>query len=554
MKINLPAGQEAELPSMIVECCSQEKTYTKFFGLIGERFAKINRLWCDLFEQAFAKYYDTIHRYENNKLRNMAMLFGHMLAEDAIGWHCLSVIHLNEEETTSSSRIFIKILFQSIAEELGMPKLKARMTTDEVLRPSLAGLFPDDSARNMRFSINYFTSIGMGALTEELRERLQTTRRIPGLRIRLARVQGWRRRGLPVGGEGRGRDRRRRRRRRRRHAGGDGRRCHAHDPVRLDEGGARPRPHLVVVVIVGMTAGVGRGAAAGRGAAGARRTARGARGGDGTGGIARRSAGGPDGAGAGARLLGRRRGGGILLALRRGGTAGVAFRRGLSVGEGSTVSNGGGMGAFRPVLAVEAESIAHRHGPPVEGEPFPDRRGPLADEESTASRRPRPADEESTARRHGPPVEGESIARRHGPPVEAESLPDRHGPLVDEESTARRHGPPVDEESTARRHGPPVEAESIPDRHGPLADEESTASRRPRPADEESTASRRPRPADEESTARRHGPPVEGGPPPPARRRGPSDSPVPAGKRRRRRYSESVSPSPPPVKRGRRAS
>ncbi|KJZ71779.1 hypothetical protein HIM_08799 [Hirsutella minnesotensis 3608] len=172
MKINLPAGQEPELPSMIVECCSQEKTYTKFFGLIGERFAKINRLWCDLFEQTFAKYYETIHRYENNKLRNIAMLFGHMFAEDAIGWHCMTVIHLNEDETTSSSRIFIKILFQSIAEELGMAKLRARMN-DEVLRPSLEGIFPKDSARNIRFSINYFTSIGMGALTEEMREYLQ---------------------------------------------------------------------------------------------------------------------------------------------------------------------------------------------------------------------------------------------------------------------------------------------------------------------------------------------------------------------------------------------
>lgn len=172
MKINLPAGQEPELPSMIVECCSQEKTYTKFFGLIGERFSKINRLWCDLFEQAFAKYYETIHRYENNKLRNIAMLFGHMFASDALGWHCLSVIHLNEDETTSSSRIFIKILFQNIAEEIGMPKLKARMT-DEMLRPNLEGIFPKDNARNIRFSINYFTSIGMGALTEEMREYLQ---------------------------------------------------------------------------------------------------------------------------------------------------------------------------------------------------------------------------------------------------------------------------------------------------------------------------------------------------------------------------------------------
>ena len=172
MKINLPAGQEPELPSMIVECCSQEKTYTKFFGLIGERFAKINRLWCDLFEQAFAKYYETIHRYENNKLRNIAMLFGHMFGVDSLGWHCLSVIHLNEDETTSSSRIFIKILFQHIAEEIGMAKLKARMA-DETLRPHLEGLFPRDTPRNIRFSINYFTSIGMGALTEDSRTYLQ---------------------------------------------------------------------------------------------------------------------------------------------------------------------------------------------------------------------------------------------------------------------------------------------------------------------------------------------------------------------------------------------
>lgn len=172
MKINLPAGQEPELPSMIVECCSQEKTYTKFFGLIGERFSKINRLWCDLFEQAFTKYYETIHRYENNKLRNIAMLFGHLFGSDAIGWHSLSVIHLNEDETTSSSRIFIKILFQSIVEELGIPKLKARVA-DDILRSDLEGLFPKENPRNIRFSINYFTSIGLGALTEDMREHLQ---------------------------------------------------------------------------------------------------------------------------------------------------------------------------------------------------------------------------------------------------------------------------------------------------------------------------------------------------------------------------------------------
>ncbi|EKV05375.1 Cell cycle control protein (Cwf22), putative [Penicillium digitatum PHI26] len=161
MKINLPAGLEHELPSMIIECCSQERTYSKFYGLIGERFAKINRLWSDLFEGTFAKYYDTIHRYETNKLRNIAQFFGHLISNDAIGWHVLSVVHLNEEETTSSSRIFIKILFQNLAENLGLPGLQARFR-DEILRPSFEGLFPTENPRHTRFSINYFTSIGMG--------------------------------------------------------------------------------------------------------------------------------------------------------------------------------------------------------------------------------------------------------------------------------------------------------------------------------------------------------------------------------------------------------
>lgn len=52
------------------------------------------------------------HRLETNKLRNVARLFGHLLATDAIPWSVLGVIRLTEEDTTSSSRIFIKILFQ----------------------------------------------------------------------------------------------------------------------------------------------------------------------------------------------------------------------------------------------------------------------------------------------------------------------------------------------------------------------------------------------------------------------------------------------------------
>lgn len=172
MRVSLPPGQEPELPSMIIECCSQEKTYLKFYGLIAERFARINRMWTELFEQSFAKYYETIHRYETNRLRNIARFFGHLISTDAIGWHVLSVVHLNEEETTSSSRIFIKILFQDLTEAMGMAKLQTRLKED-IMQSYFEGLFPHDNPRNTRFSINYFTSIGMGAVTEEMRQFLQ---------------------------------------------------------------------------------------------------------------------------------------------------------------------------------------------------------------------------------------------------------------------------------------------------------------------------------------------------------------------------------------------
>ena len=171
MKLRLPAGQEPELVSMIVETCAQEKVYLKFHGLLGEIFAKLNRMWTELYETALVKYYSTIHRYETAKLRNIARFFGHLLASDAIGWHVLSAIRLTEEDTTSASRIFIKILFEDLQENMGIAKLKTRLG-EEMLKPSLEGLFPHDNPKNIRFSINYFTSIKMGYLTEEMRDFL----------------------------------------------------------------------------------------------------------------------------------------------------------------------------------------------------------------------------------------------------------------------------------------------------------------------------------------------------------------------------------------------
>jgi pre-mRNA-splicing factor CWC22 len=38
---------------MLIECCCQERTYMKFYGLLGERLGKLNRVWADYFVKCF---------------------------------------------------------------------------------------------------------------------------------------------------------------------------------------------------------------------------------------------------------------------------------------------------------------------------------------------------------------------------------------------------------------------------------------------------------------------------------------------------------------------
>ncbi|KAJ3874194.1 hypothetical protein F5051DRAFT_359097 [Lentinula edodes] len=172
LKVQLSEGEEIEMVNMIIECCSQERSYSTFYGLIGERFSKLNRVWTECFETAFNNYYTTIHRYETNRLRNIARFFGHLFASDSISWVGLECIKINEDDTTSSSRIFVKIMMNEMMESMGLKTLSERFKDDEVKR-ACQGMFPTDVPKNTRFSINYFTSIGLGVVTEEMREWLK---------------------------------------------------------------------------------------------------------------------------------------------------------------------------------------------------------------------------------------------------------------------------------------------------------------------------------------------------------------------------------------------
>uniref|UniRef100_A0A183HPX8 MI domain-containing protein n=1 Tax=Onchocerca flexuosa TaxID=387005 RepID=A0A183HPX8_9BILA len=176
LKIDLKSGQDVELCNMIVDCCAQQRTYEKFYGLLAERFCRLRKEFQEAFERIARDTYNTIHRFEYNKLRNMACLVAHLLSTDAISWNILDQISLNEEDTTSSGRIYIKIVFQELAEFLGVENLLQRIR-DPTMQSSFDKIFPRDNPNNTRFSINFFTTIGLGYLTVDLRLHLDQARK-----------------------------------------------------------------------------------------------------------------------------------------------------------------------------------------------------------------------------------------------------------------------------------------------------------------------------------------------------------------------------------------
>lgn len=167
------------LIDMIIKCCAQEKTYSKYFGVIGEKICRMSRHWHDTFVGQFQQKYSTIYQYEGAQLRNIGKFFGHLLAADILEpQNTLGCIVLTEKDTTSAGRVFIKFLFQALVEELGIDELQQILHDDE-LRGYIQGMFPvvdatTDDESHLLFSINYFTAIGLGVLTQEMREILKS--------------------------------------------------------------------------------------------------------------------------------------------------------------------------------------------------------------------------------------------------------------------------------------------------------------------------------------------------------------------------------------------
>ncbi|KAM3123651.1 hypothetical protein ACQ2H7_003111 [Candidozyma auris] len=159
--------EQGVLVDMIIKCCAQEKTYSKYFGVIGEKMSGMSDSWNKTFTEQYQQKYDTCYQYEGSQLRNMGKFFGHLIASDSLRpQDTLGYVELTETATNSASRVFIKFLFQELVEEMGVNEVK-RMIQDPEVKPALRGMFPvvdidSSDSGHIMFSINYFTAIGLG--------------------------------------------------------------------------------------------------------------------------------------------------------------------------------------------------------------------------------------------------------------------------------------------------------------------------------------------------------------------------------------------------------
>ncbi|CAF4021697.1 unnamed protein product [Rotaria sp. Silwood1] len=144
-RIELSPGQEMIVCEKVINICAQKQSYDLFFGLLSQHLCSSKREYVKCFEKAFKDQYDLAHHLDNMKLKNISKLFSHLLLTNSISW-----------------RVYIRLFLIST-------KLN-KCLTDRTLREYFPGIFPRDNPINRKFSIDFFASIGLHGLTNELQE------------------------------------------------------------------------------------------------------------------------------------------------------------------------------------------------------------------------------------------------------------------------------------------------------------------------------------------------------------------------------------------------
>lgn len=167
-----------KLVELIIKLSSLEKSFSKFHALICSKLCAMP-LWHPILVQALREYFESAHLYKPNQLRNISKLFGYLLASDVLLFEALKPIELSEEGMTSAQRVMVRVMFEEMVSVVG-PRKVMEFVRDE--GQSVGGIFPRQGVREwdlaelkerLVFSINFFTAIGLGVLTEDMRDELE---------------------------------------------------------------------------------------------------------------------------------------------------------------------------------------------------------------------------------------------------------------------------------------------------------------------------------------------------------------------------------------------
>ncbi|CAF0991442.1 unnamed protein product [Rotaria magnacalcarata] len=167
LKMNLYREQDLDVCEIIVDICGQQPTYERFFGLVGQHICLLDKDCIFSFGQIFGNWHKNADRLTEVKSRNVTKLFAYLLATNSIHWRVFECIHLVENNLRSSSCDYLKSLFIELYKCIGFTKMKNNLT-DPKLSNYFQGLFPSDNPENAQFRINFFTSIGLGRIINEL--------------------------------------------------------------------------------------------------------------------------------------------------------------------------------------------------------------------------------------------------------------------------------------------------------------------------------------------------------------------------------------------------
>lgn len=166
------------LVDMIIRSCAQERDFTKYVGDIGDKLLGVDGKWRVIFRDKFNEFYTSGDKFEASGIRNIGKFYGHLLSTDKLSVEdVFGNVILDEEHTDSAKRVMIKFIFQQMVTEVGISGVKDRFINDTEVQDRITGLLPVvqvdwRDADRIRFLINYFTAIGLGQLTDEMRQVL----------------------------------------------------------------------------------------------------------------------------------------------------------------------------------------------------------------------------------------------------------------------------------------------------------------------------------------------------------------------------------------------